>query len=133
MDVESAGPGAPGGGGGSVERPGPGSGSAWAWRVAEPGPLGERPTGPRGGDGPLAGWRLAVKDLIAVAGQPLRAGSAARSDARPELADAPVVAQLRAAGSRLVGATRLHEFAFGTTGLNALGTPDNPAAPGRAP
>ena len=84
-------------------------------------------------DGPLAGWRLAVKDLIAVGGRPVTAGSRARAGARPEGADAPVVARLRGAGAHLVGATRLHEFAFGTTGLNATGTPVNPAAPGRVP
>ena len=33
-----------------------------------------------------------------------------------------------------MGATKLHEFAFGTTGVNVpFGTPDNPAAPGRVP
>jgi amidase len=98
----------------------------WVWRPDPPLP----PTGA----GPLDGVRLAVKDLFAVAGRPLRAGSGARSAAAPEPADAPVVAALRAAGAAVVGTVRLHEFAFGVTGVNAVdGTPGNPAAPGRVP
>jgi Asp-tRNA(Asn)/Glu-tRNA(Gln) amidotransferase A subunit family amidase len=100
--------------------------SPWTW-VADP------PLGPTG-SGPLDGVRLAVKDLIAVAGRPLRAGSRVRSGAAPEPADAPVVAALRAAGAVLVGTTKLHEFAFGVSGVNAFeGTAANPAAPGRVP
>jgi len=34
--------------------------------------------------GPLAGLRLAVKDLVAVAGRPCRAGSASRQSVPPE-------------------------------------------------
>ena len=71
---------------------------------------------------------------MAVAGHPVRCGSAATWDAPAETADAPIVAALREAGGVVVGATKLHEFAFGTTGVNAaFGTPDNPAAPGRVP
>ncbi len=99
---------------------------AWVWR-AEP-PL------PATGSGPLDGWRLGVKDLIDVAGHPVRGGSAARAGAPAASADAPVVATLRAAGAVIVGATKLHEFAFGVTGRNATdGTAANPAAPGRVP
>ena len=88
----------------------------------------------RAAAGPLAGWRVGVKDLVAVAGHPVRCGSAATWDAPAEAADAPIVAALREAGGVVVGATKLHEFAFGTTGINApFGTPDNPAAPGRVP
>jgi aspartyl-tRNA(Asn)/glutamyl-tRNA(Gln) amidotransferase subunit A len=44
------------------------------------------------------------------------------------------VAELRSAGARLTGTTRLHEFAFGTTGIDrAFGMPANPAGPGRIP
>jgi len=100
--------------------------SPWTW-LADP------PLGPTG-SGPLDGVRLAVKDLIAVAGRPLRAGSRVRSGAAPEPADAPVVAALRAAGAVLVGTTKLHEFAFGVSGINGFeGTAANPAAPGRVP
>jgi Asp-tRNA(Asn)/Glu-tRNA(Gln) amidotransferase A subunit family amidase len=84
--------------------------------------------------GPLAGLRLAVKDLIAVAGHPLRAGSASRQSVVPEPAHAPIVARLLEQGAVLVGATRLHELAFGVTGVNPFeGTVPNPAAPDRVP
>lgn len=100
--------------------------SAWTWRAEPPLP----PTG----HGVLDGVRLGVKDLLAVAGRPLGAGSAVFGAAGPEQADAPVVAALRAAGAVLVGTTKLHEFAFGVTGINAWdGTAANPAAPGCVP
>ncbi|MCA1846667.1 MAG: DUF2848 family protein [Actinobacteria bacterium] len=85
-------------------------------------------------DGPLARSIVAVKDLIAVRGVPLRAGARLRSDTPPEPRDATVVARVRAAGAVIVGTTTLHEFAFGVTGVNEeCGTPVNPAAPGAAP
>ncbi len=99
---------------------------AWTWR-ADP------PLGPTG-HGALDGVRLGVKDLIAVAGRPLGAGSAVFGAPEPQSADAPVVAALRAAGAVLVGTTKLHEFAFGVTGINAWdGTAANPAAAGCVP
>ncbi|MFN0089301.1 MAG: amidase, partial [Acidimicrobiales bacterium] len=98
--------------------------SPWAWRAPDP-PL-------RAADGPLAGWRLAVKDLIAVAGRPLGCGSAVMLGAPAQPEHAPVVAALVDAGAALIGGTKLHEFGFGVTGLNAYsGAPANPAAPGR--
>ena len=87
-----------------------------------------------GQDGPLGGLTFAVKDLVAVAGRPLRAGSAVRETAPPEAADAPVVALLRQAGAIFIGTTSLHEFAFGVTGINDYaGTPLNPHDPARIP
>lgn len=87
-----------------------------------------------GPDAPLGGLTFAVKDLIAVAGRPLRAGSAVRASAPPEPADAPVVALLRQAGAVFVGTTSLHEIAFGVTGINDYaGTPLNPHDPTRIP
>jgi Asp-tRNA(Asn)/Glu-tRNA(Gln) amidotransferase A subunit family amidase len=84
--------------------------------------------------GPLAGTVLAVKDLIAVAGVPLRAGSRTRSHAPPEPHDAPIVAQLRAAGAVVTGTVALHELAFGVTGINdELGFPPHPLDPTRIP
>ncbi len=83
---------------------------------------------------PLAGWTLGVKDLIAVAGLPLGAGSRARADAAPERNDAPIVARLRGLGAALVGTTALHELAFGVTGINDYaGTPENPRLAGAVP
>src|SRR5690242_5646671 len=64
---------------------------------------------------PLAGVPLAVKDNVAVAGEPMRSGSAA-TPATPAEADHPVVARLRAAGAIVVGTTRMPELGvFGTT------------------
>ena len=110
-----------------------GDSSPWVWKssdIPRATPLGGGPRAQR----PLQDWRVAVKDLIAVAGQPLRAGSAARFDAAAESRDAVAVSQVRDAGAVLVGTTKLHEFAFGTTGINAASsTVANPGAPGRIP
>jgi amidase len=90
--------------------------STWIIRESAPGP----------------GLRVAVKDLIDVAGLPTTAGSLALADrAGPAAADAACVAGLRAAIGRgeahLVGKTNLHELAYGISGINAaFGTPLNP-------
>ena len=82
----------------------------------------------------LDGVRLAVKDLVAVAGHPLRAGSLARADAPAEPRDAAIVALLRAAGATVAGIVDLHEIAFGTTGINdQVGFPRNPHDAERIP
>jgi Asp-tRNA(Asn)/Glu-tRNA(Gln) amidotransferase A subunit family amidase len=84
--------------------------------------------------GPLAGTVLAVKDLIAVAGLPLHAGSRARSDAPRSARDATVVARLRAAGATVAGTVALHELAFGVSGVNdEVGFPPHPLDPTRVP
>ena len=85
------------------------------------------------------GLRVAVKDLIDVAGLPTTAGSRAVADgAGPAAADARCLAGLRAAISRgeacLAGKTNLHELAYGISGINpAFGTPVNPLDPLRVP
>jgi amidase len=85
------------------------------------------------------GPRVAVKDLIDMAGLITTAGSRAVADtASPALRDAECVAGLRAAISRgearFVGKTNLHELAYGVTGINvAFGTPVNPLDPRRVP
>lgn len=82
------------------------------------------------GRGPIA----MVKDTIDVAGVPTRCGTLALSAAPPATADAEVVTLLRAAGWRITAKTKLHELAFGTTGLNAReGTPVNPRWPDLVP
>jgi aspartyl-tRNA(Asn)/glutamyl-tRNA(Gln) amidotransferase subunit A len=82
--------------------------------------------------GPLHGVPFAVKDLIAVAGAPMRAGSSVY-ERRPRR-DARVVQALRLAGAVNIGLTRLHEVALGTTGLNPHdGGPRNPRAFGHIP
>ena len=86
---------------------------------------------PTSGDG----IRLAVKDLIDVAGVPTTAGSRALAAAAAAAErDAPCLAGARAAGARVVGKTNLDELAFGASGVNAyFGTPVNPLDPGRVP
>jgi amidase len=85
--------------------------------------------------GGAGGPRLAVKDLLDVAGTPTTAGCAVvAATAEPAPADAPCVAAARAAGARIVGKTNLHELAFGGTGINPhFGTPVNPLDPTRIP
>lgn len=87
------------------------------------------------GTGVLDGQRVAVKDLIDVAGTPTSCGNPdwAASHAVPTQ-DAPCVAMLRAAGARTVGKAVTDELAFSLEGENAFhGTPRNPAAPDRLP
>ena len=81
---------------------------------------------------PLAGTPFAVKDLMAVQGHRIGAGSRVREDAAPEDVDAAIVLRLRGLGAVPVGLTGLHEFAFGGTGVNHhAGTVRHPADPTR--
>lgn len=82
-----------------------------------------------------SGPRLAVKDLIDVAGVPTTAGSrAVERTAKPAVADAPCLAGARAAGARIVGKVNLHELAMLPFGLNPwFGTPVNPLDPDLIP
>ena len=83
--------------------------------------------------GPLHGVPVSVKDLIDVAGVPTTAASRV-TGRTPAAADAPVVAQLRAAGAILIGKCNLHEFAFGTTGEDSsFGPTRHPLDPDRSP
>ena len=81
------------------------------------------------------GVRLAVKDLIDMAGVPTTAGCRAVADeAAPAAADAACLAGARSAGARIVGRTNLHELALGVTGVNPwYGTPVNPLDPRLVP
>ena len=64
---------------------------------------------------PLAGVPVAVKDNVAVAGEPMRIGSAG-TDPRPQDKDHEVVRRLRGAGAVVVGITRVPELCvYGTT------------------
>jgi amidase len=84
---------------------------------------------------PGSGPRVAVKDLIDVAGVPTTAGCKPVADgARPAARDAACMAGLRAAigagQARFAGKTNLHELAYGISGINsAFGTPVNPLDP----
>lgn len=77
-------------------------------------------------EGPLSGLRLAVKDNIAVKGEPFTAGLPLFADRRGDR-DAPCVARLKEAGAQFVGMTQTDSAGFGVV------TPDvsNPVWPGR--
>jgi amidase len=81
------------------------------------------------------GVRLAVKDLIDMAGELTTAGCrAVATRATPAPRDAACMAGARAAGARIVGRTNLHELALGVTGVNPwYGTPVNPLDPTLVP
>jgi len=72
-----------------------------------------------GDEAPLVGVPFTVKDIIAVAGLPLTAGSRLLADHRARV-DASVVARLRAAGAIPIAKTNCPEFAFGIGTANDL-------------
>jgi Asp-tRNA(Asn)/Glu-tRNA(Gln) amidotransferase A subunit family amidase len=79
---------------------------------------------------PLDGIPIGVKDAIGVAGHTMIAGSGTT----PALvhADAGIVLSLRRAGAVVLGRTRLHELAYGASGLNDFdGGARNPSYPER--
>ena len=88
---------------------------------------------------PGTGPRVAVKDIIDMAGLPTTAGSrAVAAAAVPAAQDAACLAGLRAAiasgDARFAGKANLHELAYGISGINhAFGTPFNPLDPRRVP
>ncbi|MFD0636555.1 amidase family protein [Catenulispora yoronensis] len=83
--------------------------------------------------GPLGGVRLAVKDVLDVAGLPTGAGHPrwlATHDVPAR--DATAVARLRAAGATVVGKTHTDELAYSLGGTSRhYGAAPNPAAPDR--
>jgi Asp-tRNA(Asn)/Glu-tRNA(Gln) amidotransferase A subunit family amidase len=108
-------------------------GGPWVRRRAPAAVAAEAAAGGRP-DGPLSTTIVAVKDLMAVAGLPIGAGSRTRAGAPPEAADAAVVAALRRAGAVVAGTVALHELAFGVSGVNdEVGFPANPHAATRIP
>lgn len=68
---------------------------------------------------PLAGVPYAVKNLFDIEGLPTRAGSLINRERPPAIADAALVARLKAAGALLVGALNMGEYAYDFTGENA--------------
>ena len=81
-----------------------------------------------GGNGP----RVAIKDSLDIAGYPTTCGSRAFADGPAAPANADVVQSLLDHGCRIVGKARMHELAYGVTGVNQWsGTPVNPLFPDR--
>ena len=62
--------------------------------------------------GPLDGIPVAIKDVLDVAGQPTRYGSAACADAAMAQQDSLLAQRLRAGGAIVLGKTRTWEFAW---------------------
>ena len=80
--------------------------------------------------GPLDGVPIAWKDLVDMAGERTTAGSTLFAGSALKEKDAPIVANLSAAGLVALGKTNLSEFAFSALGLNPhFGTPRNPRDP----
>lgn len=80
--------------------------------------------------GPLAGWRLGVKDNIAVAGVPMTNGSVFPSFT-PTL-DSVVVERILRAGGTIVGTLNMDDHGGGATGvMSAFGPARNPLDPSR--
>ena len=86
-----------------------------------------------------SGLKLAIKDLIDLAGEVTTAGCRAVADAaEPATQDARCLTEIRRRTERgevqIVGKVNLHELAFGTTGVNQwFGTPVNPLDPALIP
>ena len=81
---------------------------------------------------PLDGVPVAVKDELDQIPFPTKVGTRFLGT-EPALADASVVARLRAAGALLIGKVNMHELGLGVTGLNPHnGSARNPYAPLRA-
>ena len=85
----------------------------------------------RGADhGPLSGWRLGVKDNIAVAGVPMTNGSVFTPFV-PTL-DSVVVERILKAGGSIVGTLNMDDHGGGATGvMSAFGPARNPLDPSR--
>lgn len=79
---------------------------------------------------PMAGVPVAIKDVIPVAGEPMRIGSAATS-AEPRSHDHPLITRLRQAGAIILGLTAVPELSLWPTTDGAHGIPKNPWATGR--
>jgi len=77
---------------------------------------------PPSSNGSLDGTRVGVKDVIAVAGVPMRCGSATMQGFVPAR-DATVVDRLRAAGASITAKTACDEFAGSARGTTGYGAP----------
>ena len=81
---------------------------------------------------PLAGVPIAIKDNVAVSGEPMRVGSAG-SSATPKEFDHEVVRRLRRAGAVVVGLTRVPELCIYGATDSSFGITRNPWQLDRTP
>ena len=87
-----------------------------------------------GGEGPLSGYRILVKDNLAVRGLPTTAGSRVLTEAEPATSHAVALSRLLRAGAGVVGRANMTELAYSGLGQNPhYGTPPNPVFPGAVP
>jgi len=95
----------------------------------------EPPADASAGDGPLAGLRVVVKDVIDVSGSVTGGGNPDWASAhRAARESAPAVTTLTAAGASVAAKGQCAELAFSLSGDNVhFGMPTNPAAPDRDP
>ncbi|WP_298342847.1 amidase family protein [Ferrimicrobium sp.] len=82
----------------------------------------------RAESGPLHGYQIGVKDLIAVAGTPLGNGNPIDMSGPPSKVEAPVITKLREAGADIFATTSLLEYALGSPHPD-LPDARNPVAP----
>jgi amidase len=95
--------------------------NAWITKCSIPGADG----------GPLAGWDVAIKDNVGVAGVEMTCGSQVMEGFVPD-SDATVVTRLLEAGARIVGKTNMDDMAFTGNGhSSAFGPTLNPHDPER--
>jgi amidase len=86
---------------------------------------------PGADDGPLAGWDVAIKDNVGVAGVEMTCGSQVLEGFVPP-EDATIVTRLLDAGARIVGKTNMDDMAFTGNGhSSAFGPTLNPHDPDR--
>jgi len=76
-------------------------------------------------DLPLAGVPIAIKDNVAVKGEPMRIGSSATSN-QPSASDHEIVRRLRAAGAIVIGKTRVPELCAWAMTDGPFGSTRNP-------
>lgn len=81
--------------------------------------------------GPMHGIPVGLKDLLAVAGVRMTAGSKILGD-HVAAEDGEVTLRLKEAGAVIIGKLNMHEFAYGATGVNQhYGPARNPWDPSR--
>ena len=108
-----------------IERTGPGANREWSDASDAHNALTTRCHVSTSATGPLSGIDIGLKDNIAVAGVPMRCGSAALRGHVPQQ-DATVVTRLLDSGGTITAKTNLDAFAVGGRGTSFEGTITNP-------